>query len=84
MFLRDKLTMRFEGEVEPRPKFRFFVVPGSRRTSPAWYSQISSRSARASGTPLIAGRNLTDRDRKGAPPVVVVNQAFARKFLNGS
>jgi hypothetical protein len=44
--------------------------------SPGWFATF--------GTPLIAGRNLTDRDRKGAPPVVVVNQAFARKFLNGS
>jgi hypothetical protein len=43
--------------------------------SPGWFATF--------GTPLIAGRNLTDRDRKGAPPVVVVNQAFARKFLNG-
>ncbi len=43
--------------------------------SPGWFGTF--------GTPLIAGRNLTDRDRKGAPPVVVVNQAFARKFLNG-
>src|SRR4051812_43327124 len=36
------------------------------------------------GTPLIAGRDIEDGDRKGAPPVVLVNQAFARKFLNGA
>jgi putative ABC transport system permease protein len=44
--------------------------------SPGWFATF--------GTPLIAGRNLTDRDRKGAPPVALVNQAFARTFLNGA
>jgi hypothetical protein len=29
MFLRDKLMMRFEGEVEPRPKFRRRVYSAS-------------------------------------------------------
>jgi predicted permease len=35
------------------------------------------------GTPLIAGRDLGDRDVLGAPLVAVVNQAFAKKFLDG-
>jgi predicted permease len=36
------------------------------------------------GTPLVAGRDLQDTDRKGAPPVVVVNQTFQQKILNGA
>jgi hypothetical protein len=32
---------------------------------------------------LVAGRAFTDADRKGAPPVVIVNEAFVRRFLNG-
>ena len=36
------------------------------------------------GQRLIAGRAFTDRDRDGSPPVAVVNQAFARRFLNGA
>src|SRR6185369_1602564 len=35
------------------------------------------------GTPLLAGRDFTERDAKGAPLVAVVNQAFARAYLNG-
>jgi putative ABC transport system permease protein len=44
--------------------------------SPGWF--------RTFGTPLIAGRDIIDRDRKGTPPVAVVNQEFARKFLAGA
>ena len=44
--------------------------------SPGWFATF--------GTPLVAGRDFTDRDRKGMPPVAIVNQAFARKFLNGA
>jgi len=35
-------------------------------------------------SPMRSGRALTDRDRSGAPAVVVVNQAFARRYLNGA
>jgi putative ABC transport system permease protein len=36
------------------------------------------------GTRLIAGRDFTDADRRGAPDVAIVNEAYARKFLTGS
>jgi putative ABC transport system permease protein len=35
------------------------------------------------GTRLIAGRDFMTADGAGAPPVVIVNEAYARKFLNG-
>jgi putative ABC transport system permease protein len=44
--------------------------------SPGWFHTFD--------TPLISGRDLTTRDRQGTAPVVVVNQAFARKFLAGA
>ena len=36
------------------------------------------------GTPLLAGRDISDRDGPGSPRVALVNQAFARKFLDGA
>jgi predicted permease len=44
--------------------------------SPGWFE--------AYGTRLIGGRDITDADRAGAPHVVIVNEAFARKFTPGS
>ena len=35
------------------------------------------------GTRVIGGRDFTAADRRGAPDVVIVNEAFAKKFFNG-
>ena len=35
------------------------------------------------GTSMLGGRDFTSRDSKAAPHVVIVNEAFARKFTNG-
>jgi putative ABC transport system permease protein len=43
--------------------------------TPGYFSTI--------GTPLIAGRDFTDRDNEDAPPVLIVNQAFADRFFPG-
>jgi putative ABC transport system permease protein len=42
--------------------------------------QVSPEYFRALQTPLIKGRFFTDADNADAPPVIIVNQAFARKF----
>src|SRR5262249_46799496 len=34
-------------------------------------------------TPLVAGRDFTERDKGDAPPVAIVNQEYARKFYGG-
>jgi predicted permease len=44
--------------------------------SPGWFRTL--------GTRIVAGREFVDADRAGTSPVVVVNQAFVRKFLNSS
>ena len=36
------------------------------------------------GTPVIAGRDFTSDDRRGTRPVVIVNETWARTFVNGA
>src|SRR5262249_38181237 len=44
--------------------------------SPGWFATF--------GTPVLAGRDLGLTDRAGAPLGAVVNESFARRFLNGA
>ena len=37
---------------------------------------------RTMGTPMIAGREFTERDSAGAPKVAIVNQAFAKRYAS--
>jgi hypothetical protein len=45
---------------------------------------ISPRWFRTFGTRLVAGRDITERDRGGAARVAIVNETFARRELGGS
>jgi putative ABC transport system permease protein len=56
-------------EMRERQVFVHTVTPGFFRTY---------------GTRLLDGRDFTDDDRAGAPVVVLVNEAFARRFTNGA
>jgi predicted permease len=47
------------------------------------YNEIGPDYFRTLGIPLIAGREFTRADGKGAPKVVVVNETFAKKFNLG-
>ncbi|HEY4283414.1 MAG TPA: ABC transporter permease [Chthoniobacterales bacterium] len=42
--------------------------------------EVSGDYFRAIGTPLLKGRFFTDSDNADAPPVIIINQAFAKKF----
>jgi predicted permease len=44
--------------------------------SPGWFDTM--------GTPIIAGRDFTNDDRRGTRPVVIVNETWARTFVNGA
>jgi predicted permease len=57
-----------DGEDSPRARFRI--------VAPAFFSVL--------GVPLVAGRDFTADDRRGAEPVVIVSQSVAqRMFPNG-
>ncbi len=63
-----------------------FDIEG-RKTEPgemsphADYRKISPDYFRAIGIRLMRGREFTERDGKDAPPVAIVNEAFARRFF---
>ena len=44
------------------------------------FNQIGTDYFRTLGIPLLAGRTFTESDVRGAPPVAIVNEAFARRF----
>src|SRR5215207_2091943 len=46
-------------------------------------NSVSPRYFATLGIPLVRGRDFDDRDRQGAPPVVVVSQAFAKAYFPG-
>jgi putative ABC transport system permease protein len=50
-----------------------YVLAGLRAVTPSYLSAL--------GIPLIRGRLLSDSDREGAPPVVVINESMARTFF---
>ena len=49
-----------------------------------WFNAVTPRWFGTYGTAVLAGRDFDTRDRAGAPPVAIVNQAFVRKHLGGA
>ena len=62
-----------EGEIDPPPNQG--VVSECSLVTPKYFDTLRM--------PLVRGRDFTDRDDMDAPRVVVVNQAFARRFYGG-
>ena len=68
--------------------WQFLVeIPGGptlpERDRVAYVNLVSPDFFKTLGTRLIAGRDLSAQDRRGSPDVVIVNEAFAKKFFNG-
>jgi predicted permease len=59
-----------EGEADPPPNQG--VISDCSFVSPKYFDTVR--------TPLVLGRDFTDHDTADAPPVVIVNQEFARRF----
>jgi putative ABC transport system permease protein len=55
----------------------------SERDRESYVNEISPGWLTTYGIPLVAGRDFTDADRRGAPHVILVNDTFARKFFPG-
>ena len=60
------------------------VVDGKRPAdgpSPMRWNNVGAEYFRVLGTPMLLGRDFTDADLLGGAPVVIVNDAFARRYL---
>jgi putative ABC transport system permease protein len=58
------------------------VLPDRQRL--AFFNAITPGWLTTFGTPVAAGRDIAAGDTKSAPRIMLVNEAFARKFLNGA
>jgi predicted permease len=67
------------GQFTPRVE----VAGVSDSRGPVWANLVSPGWLTTFQTPLIAGRDLTDADRAGAPRVALVNETFVRTFMPG-
>ena len=67
------VTIHFNRAAYPPRGADDYIMAGLRAVTPNYLSML--------GVPLIRGRLLSDRDREGAPLVVVVNESMARTFF---
>jgi len=68
----DAFSISFETEGRP-------VAKGDRPSADFFSVQVGY--FKTLGVPMLKGRDFTERDNKQGPPVIIVNQAFARKFF---
>ncbi len=66
----NALLVHFDGDADATRTFN----TRQRIVSPGFFA--------AMGVTLIAGRDFQIDDRQGSPPVAIVNQSFARRYLN--
>jgi predicted permease len=70
MMWNDAVEVEGQPALKGRERMAYFNA-----ITPGWFATY--------GTPLVAGRDFDSRDRNGATPVAIVNQAFAHKFAPG-
>ena len=73
----NSLNASFSFSIDEHPP-----LPPEQRPS-AQINQVSADYFKAMGIPLRAGRFFTDRDAKGAQPVVIIDETFARRYFPG-
>jgi predicted permease len=54
--------------------------PASTSRSQAGFNIVGSDYFQTMGIPLLSGRDFSDRDREGAPGVVIINETLAQQF----
>ena len=61
-----------------------WIDGAAREPKPTRLSRVGPGYFQTLEVPLVSGRDFDGRDRVGAPLVAIVNQAFARRFLDGA
>src|SRR5262249_1342865 len=70
--------------LSPRTEFTIEGQPAPPQNKPVIGLRfISPTYFRTMNIPLVAGRSFTEADNSTAPRVAMVNEAFARRYLNG-
>ncbi|HEY7303488.1 MAG TPA: ABC transporter permease [Bryobacteraceae bacterium] len=59
-------------------------APAAASGKESFFNRAAPGYFRTMGTPLLAGREFTDRDTLSSPKVAIVNEMFARKFFGGA
>ena len=75
--LREELDYRLPVSVAGQPP------SPNPSDSEAWYRMVSAGYFRAMGVPLVQGRFFTEADGPESPGVVIVNEAFVKRYLAG-
>ncbi len=77
-------NLPLEGAGEPAPLVLAGQPPESAADAPrVRHLHVSNDYFRALGIPLLRGRAFTSQDSRDAPPVLMVNEAFVRRFFPG-
>jgi predicted permease len=66
-------TFRIEGR----------ATPSDQKKTSSNYRAISPDYFHAMSIPLLKGRDFNDRDTKDAPPALIINETFARRYFAG-
>ncbi len=62
----------------------FIWIEGSQAPKAvSFFSRVTPSYFATLGTPILAGRDISDHDMPASPPVAVVNEAFLTRILNG-
>jgi predicted permease len=65
-------------EIEPES-----YVPGRGENLKIYYDSVSTGYFRLMRIPQLEGRDFAEQDTVDAPPVIIVNESFARRFFEG-
>jgi putative ABC transport system permease protein len=81
-------TLEIEGEAQGQQAADVFAENGSSvyaldQPGSLYLNTVDTRYFETMGIPLVAGRDLTERDDASAPDVVVVNETLARRLAPG-